>query len=123
MRDHRRLQVFALADSLTLGVYEATKRFPDDERYGLTSQMRRAAVSVGANIVEGAARSSEADFLRLLSIAYSSACELEYEISLAMRLGYLCSAQYTPLERGASRTCRALRGLIGSIRKNQCRPG
>jgi four helix bundle protein len=69
MRDHRKLEVFALADALALRVYEVTQRFPDDERYGLTAQLRKAAVSVAANIVEGAARPSQADFLRLLSIA------------------------------------------------------
>jgi four helix bundle protein len=114
MRDHRKLEVFGLADSLALSVYEATRRFPDDERYGLTSQLRRAAVSVGTNIVEGAARNTNADFLRFLAIAYGSACELEYELSLARRLGFLTGADELAIL--ASRTCRALRGLINSVR-------
>jgi four helix bundle protein len=116
MRDHRKLEVFGLADSLAICVYEATRRFPDDERYGLTSQLRRAAVSVGTNIVEGAARHSDADFLRFLTIAYGSACELEYELSLAERLGYL--SELNELTQGASRICRALRGLISTIRSS-----
>ncbi|HEY4340109.1 MAG TPA: four helix bundle protein [Steroidobacteraceae bacterium] len=116
MRDHRRLEVFALADALALHVYTATRQFPEDERYGLTSQIRRAAVSIGANIVEGAARSSDADFLRLLTIAYGSARELEYEISLAIRLGYLPNEDRHSLHEEALRTCRALYGLILAIR-------
>jgi four helix bundle protein len=117
MRDHRKLDVFILADQLTLKVYEATRRFPDDERFGLTSQIRRAAVSVGANIVEGAARISDVDFARMLAISYGSACELEYELSLAVRLGYLSPTQREDLEELSSRTCRALRGLINRVRK------
>ncbi len=117
MRDHRKLDVFVLADRLTLKVYEVTRRFPDDERFGLTSQIRRAAVSVGANIVEGAARMSDADFARMLAISYSSACELEYELSLAARLGYLAPVHRDDLEELSSRTCRALRGLINRVRK------
>lgn len=116
MRDHRKLEVFSLADSLTLRVYRLTRSFPDDERFGLTSQIRRAAVSVGANIVEAASRPSRPEFRRLLTIAYGSACELEYEISLASRLGYWSELDGSDLHELASRSCRALRGLIESIR-------
>ncbi len=118
MRDHRKLEVFALADALALRVYEVTQRFPDDERYGLTAQLRKAAVSVAANIVEGAARPSQADFLRLLSIAYASACELDYEISLARRLGYVPPPAGPEMTDRTSRMCRALRGLIVALRSN-----
>jgi len=116
MRDHRKLEVFGLADSLALLVYKSTNRFPEEEKYGLTSQLRRAAVSVAANIVEGAAKLSEADFTRMLGIAYGSACELDYELSLAARLGYLSDAAYGELGEQTSRTCRALRGLIIAMR-------
>jgi four helix bundle protein len=115
MRDHRKLEVFRLADSLTLQLYRLTQRFPATERFGLTSQLRRAAVSVGANIVEAAARSSQAEFRHMLTIAYGSACELEYEISLAGRLGYLPAPEFEDLHQLASRVCRALRGLIRAI--------
>ena len=87
MRDHRKLEVFRLADDLALRVYALTKSFPENERYGLVSQLRRAAVSVAANIVEGAARQTRTDFVRMLTIAYGSACELEYELSLAIVSG------------------------------------
>ena len=71
-RDHRKLRAFELADVLTVSIYQRTRAFPDDERYGLTSQIRRAAVSVAANIVEGAGRDSEPDFVRFLHIALAS---------------------------------------------------
>ena len=113
MRDHRKLEAFALADALVIHIYRLTCAFPKEERYGLTSQMRRAAISIGANIVEGSARSSEADYVRFLIIAYGSACELEYEISVAERLGYLPDDGDVRLL--ASRTCRALRGLVNAF--------
>jgi len=116
MRDHRKLEVFLLADSLALLVYKHTSRFPNEEKYGLTSQLRRAAVSVAANIVEGAARISKAEFARMMVIAYGSACELDYEISLANRLGYFSSSQHQELSKFTSRTCRALRAFINTIR-------
>ncbi len=116
MRDHRRFDVFKLADGLALRVYEISQEFPDDERFGLATQMRRAAVSVAANIVEGAARPTQADFLRLLGIAYASACELEYEVSLARRLGYLPPPTGPELSDLTSQTCRALRAFIQAIK-------
>jgi four helix bundle protein len=118
MRDHRKIEVFVLADSLALMVYQKTKSFPLDERYGLTSQARRASVSTVANIVEGAARLSRGDFIRSLTIAYGSACELDYELSLAARLGYLTSDEYRELSVLSSRTCRGLRQFINSVRNN-----
>ena len=118
MRDHRKLDVFRLADALALRIYDATRRFPDEERYGLSAQVRKAAVSVAANIVEGAARSSHADFLRLLGIAYASACELEYEVSLARRLGYIPPPAGPELSDMTSQTCRSLRGLIQALRNS-----
>jgi four helix bundle protein len=89
MRDHRKLEAFKLADELIVSVYVATKKFPIDERFGLTSQIRRAAVSIGANIVEGSARASKADYVRFLSIAFVL----------------------------AARTCAALYGLMKALRK------
>lgn len=77
MRDHTRLKVLALADKLALTVYRASSQFPHNEQYGLQSQIRRAAVSIAANIVEGCARYSEADYMRFLNIAYGSARELQ----------------------------------------------
>lgn len=115
MRDHRNLRAFELADELALAVYEATRNFPRDEQFGLTSQMRRAAVSVASNIVEGCARTSEADFLRFLDMAYGSAREIEYQISLACRLGLLKDSD-GKLAALAEETSKVLHGLIRSLR-------
>ena len=82
------MKAFEKADSLVLLVYAATKHFPAEERFGLTSQLRRAAMSVASNIVEGSARSSRTEYCRFLEMAHSSAREAEYQISVAKRLGY-----------------------------------
>ncbi len=89
MRDRHKLRAFELADQLALLVYEHTRDFPRSEQFGLTSQMRRAAVSVPSNIVEGCGRESLADYIRFLDIAYGSVRELEYQLSLTHRLGFL----------------------------------
>ena len=114
MRDHRKLRAFELADQLALLVYKQTKDFPREEVFGLTSQMRRAAVSVASNIVEGCARDSLADYIRFLDMANGSVCELEYQISLAHRLGYL--PDVAELNALVVETAKVLNGLIRSLR-------
>ncbi|MBX9577710.1 MAG: four helix bundle protein [Chthoniobacterales bacterium] len=89
MRDHTKLRAFQLADEVAILIYKSTQNFPKEEIYGLTSQIRRAAVSVASNIVEGCTRESQAEYLRYLEIAYGSLKELDYQWSLASRLGYL----------------------------------
>lgn len=116
MRDHTQLRVFHLADQLAMSVYAQSRRFPAEERYGLTSQTRRAAVSVAANIVEGCARTSGRDYLQFMVIAYGSARELQYEISLCTRLGYLTADAADDLERQCSETTKSLNALISALR-------
>jgi four helix bundle protein len=114
MRNHTKLRAFELADRLALLVYQRTKSFPRDECFGLTAQMRRAAVSIASNIVEGSARNSAADYIRFLDIAYGSVCEIEYQISLACRLGFL--PEPDELTSLSNETARVLNGLINSLR-------
>ena len=114
MRDHKKLRAFELADELAVLVYQQTAGFPREEVFGLTSQMRRAVVSVASNIVEGSARNSLADYVRFLDMAYGSVRELEYQISLAHRLGYLKDAEH--LNQRVVETAKVLNGLIRSLR-------
>jgi four helix bundle protein len=88
MRDHTKLRAFELADDLAVRIYIMTRKFPKEEIYGLTSQMRRAAVSVPSNIVEGCALDSQIEYHRFLEIAFGSLRELNYQYRLATRLNY-----------------------------------
>ena len=119
MRDHRKLRAFELADELAVAIYKYTGTFPRNELFGLTSQLRRAAVSVASNIVEGCARDSLADYIRFLDMAHGSAHEVEYQISLAHRLGYLGDEPAKKLSALAVESCKVLNGLIRSLRAEQ----
>lgn len=114
MRDHTKLKAFHLADELALHVFRETSSFPIEERYGLARQIRRSAVSVASNIVEGCARRTEADFLHFLDMAYGSSRELEYQLSLASRLAYLPSESELPAR--AVEVSKILNTLIRSLR-------
>jgi four helix bundle protein len=92
MRDYTKIEAWRLADDLTVVVYERTRSFPREEIYGLTSQLRRAAYSVPANIVEGASRESKKDYLHFLYIARGSLSETQYFIHLARQL-IICLCQ------------------------------
>lgn len=116
MRNYTELKAFQLSDSLVLLIYRITESFPKQEMFGLTNQLRRAAVSTVSNIVEGASRHSEIDFLRFLDMAYGSACEVEYQVSLAFRLGYIEEARYGILKEKCSEVAKVLNGLIRSLR-------
>lgn len=116
MRDHTKLKVFELADEVALLVYRMTSDFPKEEMYGLTSQIRRAAVSVPSNIVEGCARESQADYLRFLTIAFGSLRELRYQLGLSKRLEYLSDQGWALIEPKIVETEKALNALIRSFR-------
>ena len=114
MRDHTKLRAWEWADEVAMLVYVETRGFPGEERFGLTSQLRRTAVSVASNLVEGCARSSEADYLRFLDIAHGSARELEYQISLALRLNFLDSSSRLPVM--TVQLSKMINALITSLR-------
>jgi len=115
MRDFRRLKVWEKAHGLVLKVYQATCAFPKDETYGLTSQTRRACVSIAANIAEGCVKLSEAEFARYLVIAMGSSSELEYELLLARDLGYLSEEAYEDLQNDLVEVRKMLNGLIQKL--------
>ena len=118
MRDHTKLRAFELADEVAMLVYRVTARFPKEELFGLTSQIRRAAVSVPSNIVEGCARDSEADYLRFLNIAFGSLRELHYQLNLSKRLCFLSNEDSSLIEPKLVETEKVLNGLIRALRDN-----
>ncbi|MBH0178791.1 MAG: four helix bundle protein [Nitrospira sp.] len=119
MRDHRKLRAFEMADEVALLVYQITAGFPREEMYGLTSQIRRAAVSVPSNIVEGCARDSQADYLRFLHMAFGSLRELHYQLDLSKRLEFLGSQDWSLIESQLVETEKVLNGLIRALRNDE----
>jgi len=117
MRDYKKLKAFELTDQLVLQTYKATRSFPKEEQFGLSSQLRRASISAASNIVEGCGRNTEADFLHFLDMAFGSVREVEYQFSLAYRLNYLPDTSYGPIQNHCTETSKVLAALIRSIRK------
>jgi len=114
-RDHRKLNVFSQADELAVIVYAETATFPSDERFGLRTQVRRAAVSVPANIVEGCARRKEGEYLQFVNIATGSAAETLYLLDLSTRLGFLKQEAYRRLEPKYTMLVKGLKKLQSSL--------
>lgn len=115
MRDFRRLKVWEKAHELTLAVYKAKATFSQQELFGLTSQLRRAAVSIPANISEGCGRSGEPELARFLRIALGSASELEYHIILSTDLCYLTKSVSQNLVKQVTDVKRMLTSLIQKL--------
>ena len=115
MRDFKNIKAWQLADKLTLNVYKLTKNFPKEELYGVTSQLRRAAVSVPTNIAEGATRNSSKEYLQFLYIAKSSLAEAEYLLRLSCNLGYLQEQNYREIDNIRIECAKTLYGLISSV--------
>ena len=116
MRDHTKLRALEMADEVAVLVYQVTAGFPREELYGLTSQMRRAAVSVPSSIVEDCGRHSQADYLRFIHMAFGSLRELLYQLGLSKRLGFLCHEDSSLIEPKIVETEKVLNGLIRALR-------
>jgi four helix bundle protein len=114
-RGYKDLRVWHQAMTLAEQTYDATKDFPQDERFGLTSQMRRAAISVPSNIAEGRGRGTDAELIRFCGIAYGSLMELETQAELAHRLGFLPSESLSTVMNGCAKVARMLNALRSSL--------
>ncbi|MGC2110209.1 MAG: four helix bundle protein [Candidatus Korobacteraceae bacterium] len=122
MKNFRDLQVWSKSHAVTLRVYRETSRFPKEELFGLTSQMRRCSASIAANIAEGCGRRGNAEFHRFLQIATGSASELEYHLLLAKDLGYLESDSYQTLNANVEEIKKMLSSLARKVNSERTRP-
>jgi len=111
MKNYRELKIWQHSPALTLLIYKVTKSFPRDEVFALTNQIRRSCVSIPANIAEGCGREGDAALKRFLTIALGSACELDYYVLLACKLGYLEDSSGRPL----AAEILEIRCMLGSI--------
>ncbi len=116
MQDFRRIKVWEKAHLLTIAIYRATKSFPVDERYGLTSQLRRAAMSIPTNIAEGSGRRSDKEFANFLNIAMGSASEVEYLLLLSKDVGHLKSSAHATLQADIEEVKRMLTAFQKKLR-------
>jgi four helix bundle protein len=119
MKDFRQLKVWGKAHELALAIYGATKEFPKEELYGLTSQIRRASMSIPTNIAEGCGRNTDADFARFLQMAMGSASETEYQLILAHDLGFLPKESYKKLHIDVEEVKRMLASLLKTLRADR----
>ena len=119
-QDFNRLAVWRRSHTLTLDVYRRTDNFPRAEMFGLTSQLRRAAASVAANLAEGSGR-TQAEFGRFVQISMGSACEVEYHLLLARDLGYLPSEEYERLAEEIRAIKRMLTALLKTVRGREAK--
>lgn len=119
VRHYRDLRVWQKSVTWVEVIYAATRAWPQDERFGLISQVRRAAVSVPSNIAEGCARRSTGDFVRFLSIARGSLAEVETQLIIATRLDYLNSTAEASLLEAADELSRMLAGLIAKLEERR----
>ncbi|TAK03978.1 four helix bundle protein [Patescibacteria group bacterium] len=113
---YKKLLAWEAADRFVVAVYQATANFPEEEKFGLTSQLRRAASSIALNIVEGQARATRPDFVRFLVISRGSAAECAYLLELSTKLGYLSKEKYAILEQLRGRTGFLLRRMIEALK-------
>ena len=119
MKDYRKLEVWQRSHQFTLAVYAATKSFPKEELFGLTSQLRRASSSIPANLAEGCGRDSDAELKRFIDIAHGSASEAEYHLLLALDLQYLTAPTHEPLADEIGQIKRMLGALSRKLKADR----
>jgi len=112
---YKELSIWQKSYQLCLEIYRITKEFPKEERYGLTSQIRRASVSIPSNIAEGYGRKTTPEYLRALYVAYGSNCELETQILLSGDLGYINEEDMKKLQKAIGDVERMLKALIRAL--------
>ncbi len=115
LTNYKELKVWQKSYQVCLEIYRVTKRFPNEEKYGLTSQIRRAAVSVSSNIAEGYGRKTTPEYIQALYIAYGSTCELETQALLSKDLGYIQLEDMENLQKDIEEVERMLKALIKSL--------
>jgi four helix bundle protein len=115
MSDYRQLEVWQKAHAVTMEVYALTKTFPVEERFGLVTQMRRCAVSIGANLAEGRGRRGDPEFGRFIRIALGSAYELQYELLVAADAGMMSREKYDALHSELERVGKMLWSLLQKV--------
>lgn len=119
MQDFRKLAVWQKSFKLGLEIYQMTRQFPNDELYGLTNQLRRASVSIPANIAEGCGRFTNAELVRFLDISMGSLSEVDTYLEFAHELGYLTDADFATLQPKLVEVRRMLIALIQTIRQSE----
>ena len=122
LKNYKELKVWRKSYELCLEIYRITAKFQKEERYGLTSQIRRSVVSIPSNIAEGYGRKTTRDYIRMLYIAYGSVCELETQILLAGDLDFIEKRELGPLKKGIAEIERMLKGLIKSLEDKPLNP-
>jgi len=115
IKSYKQLAVWQKSVQLVVEVYRATRNFPDDERYGLTSQLRRSAVSIPSNIAEGHGRATRGEYIQFLCHARGSLFELETQIAIAGQIGFLSTESVEHLTSGTAEVARILNGLLTSL--------
>jgi len=119
VKDFRKLEIWQKSYQITLDVYQETKSFPKEEMFGLTSQMRRAAVSIPSNIAEGCGRDGDAELARFLQIAMGSASELECQLQMSRDMEMLPTAQYEAINMKLLELKRQLNTFLQKLKANR----
>jgi len=122
LKNYKELNVWQKSYELCLKIYQITAKFPNEERYGLTSQIRRSAVSIPSNIAEGYGRKTTLDYIRMLYISYGSVCELETQILLTGDLGFIDKGELDTAKKDIAEIERMLKALIKSLENKHLNP-